>query len=348
MTCSDKTEYVVHYKLLKFYLKMGLIITKIHNVIQFTQRPIFRDYIDSNSAKRQQTSCEFTKDLFKLLNNALFGKTMENVRGRKDYKLTNSREKFEALAMKPQFRDCHAFSDELALTELLKLEVLLDRPIFIGQAVLDLSKLTMYKLRYEQLPSYEEEFQGRICVLGGDTDSLICSVHNINLVELHRSMLRDGLLDTSNYPTNHPLFTENFKAKLGCIKDEVEGERIEEAVLLKPKCYSLLTNTLKTCKKTAKGVQRCVRTAISHQEYKNVYLHNMQVSKNMRRFQSKDHVVYTIQQNKWALSVADDKRAWVSKNKSLPFGHYGLATEFEPSTPKRPRLECQQPPTKRP
>jgi hypothetical protein len=145
---------------------MGLIITKIHNVIQFTQKPIFRDYIDSNSAKRQQTSCEFTKDLFKLLNNALFGKTMENVRGRKDHKLTNSREKFEALAMKPQFRDCHAFSDELALTELLKLEVLLDRPIFIGEAVLDLSKLTMYKLRYEQLPSYEEEFQGRLCVLG--------------------------------------------------------------------------------------------------------------------------------------------------------------------------------------
>ena len=270
MTCRDKKEYVVHYKLLKFYLKMGLRITKIHSVVKFKQGPIFRDYIDGNNARRQQTSCEFKKDLYKLLNNALFGKTMENVRGRKDYALSNSADKFEAFASKPHFLSCHRFSEELILTEQLKLEVLLDRPIFIGQAVLDLSKLTMFQLRYEQLPRYEVEFQGQICVLGGDTDSLICSVRNIDLLQLHRAMLRDQLLDTSNYPPTHPLFTNNFKAKLGCIKDEVEGDRILEAVLLKPKCYSLLTNSANTCKKTAKGVQRCVRKAISHQAFKDV------------------------------------------------------------------------------
>src|SRR5271167_673034 len=141
----------------------------------------------------------------------------------------------------------------------------------------------MFQLRNEQLPRYEVEFQGQICVLGGDTDSLICSVRNIDLLQLHRAMLRDQLLDTSNYPPTHPLFTNNFKAKLGCIKDEVEGDRILEAVLLKPKCYSLLTNSANTCKTTAKGVQRCVRKAISHQAFKDVYLLNTQLIKNVRR-----------------------------------------------------------------
>src|SRR5271156_6647352 len=246
MTCRDKEAYVVHFKLLKFYLKMGLKIRKIHSVVQYKQKPIFRNCIDRNSELRQNAVSAFITDLFKLLNNALYGKTMENVRGRKDYRLPNSVKKFRKLASKPQFLSCHRFNDDLVLTELLKLEVVLNRPIFIGQAVLDLSKLTMYQLRYEQLPKYEVEFQGRICVLGGDTDSLICCINNIGLQDLHRSMLRDGLLHTSNYPDLHPLRTDKYKAVLGCIKDEVEGDRIVEAVLLKPKCYSSLTENSKT------------------------------------------------------------------------------------------------------
>jgi hypothetical protein len=90
MTCRDKTEYVVHFKLLKFYLSMGMRVTRIHAVVKYQQDSIFRKYIDENSAKRQAATNDFTKDLYKLLNNALFGKTMENVRGRKDFKLRNN------------------------------------------------------------------------------------------------------------------------------------------------------------------------------------------------------------------------------------------------------------------
>jgi hypothetical protein len=84
-----------------------------------------------------------------------------------------------------------------------------------------------------------------------------------------------------------------------------------------------------------------VRKAISHNEFKDVYLRNTQVAKNVRRFQSKDHTVYTIEQLKWALSAVDDKRAWISENESLPFGHYLLASEEGPSAAQRPRLEFQ-------
>ena len=335
MTCRDKKEYVVHFKLLKFYLKMGMRITRIHSVVKFKQASIFKKYIDENSRRRSQANSEFVKDLYKLLNNALFGKTMENVRGRKDFRLPNTEEAFKIDTSKPQFLQAHRFSEDLALTEMLKLEVKLDKPIFIGQAVLDLSKLTMFQLRYEKLTDYERRFDCRISVLAGDTDSLICSIENMDLQLLHREMLKDGLLDTSNYDQNHPLFTDNNKAKLGCIKDEVQGDFILEAVLLKPKAYSLRTLREKTCKKAAKGVQKCIREGLSHEEYAAVYRHQDEVGKVMRRFQSTDHVVHTIKQEKWALSVVDNKRAWISKNESLPYGHFRLDG---PPAAKRPRL----------
>src|SRR5436190_13569610 len=139
MTCRDKIEYVVPFKLLKFYLEMGMEITRIHQVIQFRQLPIFKDYIDGNSAKRSVATSDFEKDLYKLLKNALFGKTMENVRGRKDFRLRTSEYQMLMDTSKPQYLRSHEFSDDLILNELVNLEVKLDKPIFIGQAVLDVN-----------------------------------------------------------------------------------------------------------------------------------------------------------------------------------------------------------------
>ena len=85
MTCRDISEYMVHFKLLKFYLEMRMKITRVHQMVKFTQTALFRKYIGDNSARRQAATDEFMQDLYKLLNNALFGKTMENVRGRKKF-----------------------------------------------------------------------------------------------------------------------------------------------------------------------------------------------------------------------------------------------------------------------
>ena len=79
MTCYNKEEYGVPFKLLKFYLQMGMRITNIHAVVKYKQASIFKNYIDGNSSKRQAATSEFEKDLYKLLNNALFGKTIKNV-----------------------------------------------------------------------------------------------------------------------------------------------------------------------------------------------------------------------------------------------------------------------------
>ena len=227
MSCRDKKEYVVHFKLLKFYLKMGLRITKIHSVIKFKQTCIFKKYIDDNSARRQAATDDFTKDLYKLLNNALYGKTMENIRSRKNFKLRTSEAQMLLDTSKPQYLLTHEFAPNLLLNELVNLEVKLNKPIFIGQAVLDLSKLIMYELRFVKLPAYAQRFGGKIDVIGGDTDSLFCKIERIDLYrQLHPAMLEDGLLDSSNYPMEHPLFSIRHQAQLGCLKDEVKGGNV--------------------------------------------------------------------------------------------------------------------------
>ena len=158
-------------------------ITAIHKVIRYIQAAIFKDYINDNSAKRQAATSEFEKDLHKLLNNALFGKTMENVRGRKKYNLRNSKESMLKDTGKPHYLHSHRFAEYLVLNEIMNMEVKLNKPIFIGQAVLDLSKLIMFELRYRKFPAYEAEFGGSITVVGSDTDSLFCFIENISLNE---------------------------------------------------------------------------------------------------------------------------------------------------------------------
>src|SRR5438552_15382509 len=143
-----KKEYVIHFKVLKFYLTMGMRVTRIHAVVKYHQAMIFKTYIDGNSAKRQAAASEFEKDLYKLLNNELFGKTMENVRYRKKYNLRNTKDSIENNARKPYYLYSHRFAKDLLLTKCMNLEVKLNKPIFIGQAVLDLSQLIMFELRY--------------------------------------------------------------------------------------------------------------------------------------------------------------------------------------------------------
>src|SRR5271156_6053059 len=137
-------------------------------------------------------------------------------------------------------------------------------------------------------------------------------------------MFKDGLLHSSNYPTSHPLHSNKYKAHLGCLKDEVEGEMLVEAVLLKPKCYSMKTASAKVNKKRAKGVQYCVKERMAPETFVQVYKLQEEIVRATRRFETHNHVVSTIVQNKWALSALDTKCEWISANQSLPFGHYRL------------------------
>jgi hypothetical protein len=183
----------------------------------------------------------------------------------------------------------------------------------------------MFDLVYNKLPRYENEFGCTITVCGGDTDSLFLTVAGkVDLIkQMYPSMIRDGLLDTSNYAPNHPLYSKQYMAQLGCIKDEFKGGICKEIVMLAPKCYSmeLLDGERKA---TAKGVGRSVRKRLSHADYKERYLTKTELSRKLRRIQSFNHVIYNVQQEKIALSFFENKRAWTGNNYSVPYGHYSI------------------------
>ena len=115
-----KEHYVVHFAILQFYLRMGATVTTVHRIVQFHQSRFFEPYILFNSQKRQVACNEFENDFFKLKNNSLFGKTMENVCNRKDYRLCNTVEKLMAYTSKPLFLSATRFSEDLVRVELLK------------------------------------------------------------------------------------------------------------------------------------------------------------------------------------------------------------------------------------
>ena len=235
---------------------------------------------------------------------------------------------------------------------LAKEHVKLNKPIYIGQAVLELSKLEMYELRYHHLTQYEQLFNGQIRIAGGDTDSFFLCVDGIDVnAQLLPQMLKDGLLDSSNYPTSHPLYSTACKAKLGCIKDEAEGHAFMEWVLLKPKCYSMKAYTGKD-KRRAKGVRRfTLAHAICHDDYLKAFQDQVSFAHLQRRIGSERHQNYTLQYEKQTLTFWEDKRAWVEENVSVPYGNHGLTSERRPPlkrTAPTHAPECLQPAAKKP
>ena len=147
----DKKNYVIHIEALNQALKHGLILEKIHWAIEFNQSTWLKSYIDMNTELRAKASNDFEKDFFKLMNNSVFGKTMENIRKRKDIKLvTNAKDYLKAI-MKPIFKSGVLFGDNLMGCKMGKTKVVMNKPVYLGQAILDLSKTVMYEFHYDYM-----------------------------------------------------------------------------------------------------------------------------------------------------------------------------------------------------
>ena len=222
---------------------LGVRVTKIHRAIKFHQDYVFKSYINSNTEKRAQATNDFTKSYYKLKNNSLYGKTVENIRKRKNLRLCNTPKKLITCTSKALFKRSEKITEDLVVATMIKETICLDRPVYIGQAVLDLSKLRMYKLQYTELERYRQIFNCTIDVVAGDTDSFFLCCRDINLNnQLLPAMISDELLDTSNYPTTHPLHSKKFASQIGKFKDESGGGvRYVEWVFLRPNMYSMLT-----------------------------------------------------------------------------------------------------------
>ena len=214
----DKKKYVVHYKNLSQYLDLGLRLTRIHRGIKFEESEWLKTYIDINTKLRTEANNNFEKDFFKLMNNSVFGKTMENIRNRVDVKLVNDRDRDnEKLAAMPNFRNLNIFCKELVAVHMKKTSLTMNKPIYLGMCILDLSKTIMYDFHYNYIkPKYGDK--GKL--LFTDTDSLM---YEIETEDFYKDISEDvkDRFDTRGYPHNHPsgIPTGCNKKVLGMFKD---------------------------------------------------------------------------------------------------------------------------------
>ena len=146
---NDKNNYIVHINLLKEALDHGLKSRKVHRVIEFEQEAWLKEYINVNTELGKKATNDFEKDFFKLMNNAVFGKTMENARKHRDIKLVKTDKKRNKLVSEPNFHTMKLIDNNLAIIEMRKVKVKMNKPIYLGLSILDISKITMYESWYD-------------------------------------------------------------------------------------------------------------------------------------------------------------------------------------------------------
>ena len=154
----DKENYVIHISALKQALNHGLKLAKVDRIIQFDQEAWLKPYIDMNTDLRKDAKNDFEKDIFKLMNNPAFGKTMENVRNHRDIKIVTTNKRRSILASEPNYHSTKCISKDLLIMEMRKVELKMNKPIYLGQTILDISKTHMYEFWYDFIqPKFEEK-----------------------------------------------------------------------------------------------------------------------------------------------------------------------------------------------
>ena len=132
------------HKSFKASIKSWVKTKKVHRLIQFIQKDWLKSYIDMNTELRKKAQNEFEKNFFKLMNNSVFGKTMENVRNHRDIKLVTSDKRRKRLVSEPNYHSHKKFSEHLMAIEIKKTKVKLTKPLYLGMSILDISKALMY------------------------------------------------------------------------------------------------------------------------------------------------------------------------------------------------------------
>jgi len=196
----NKKKYDVHYKNLQLYERLGLRITKYHRGIKFNESRWLEKYIDKNTELRTKTSNEFGKVFFKLMDNSVFGKTMENMRNRVDIRLCTSSDKASKLIVKQNFRHCTIFDENLVAVHMKMTKIVYNKPVYLGMCVLDLSKTLMYEFYYDYI---KQKYGDKANLLFTGTDYLAYEIQTENFYkDINPDVERQ--FDTSDIPSNHP------------------------------------------------------------------------------------------------------------------------------------------------
>ena len=318
-----KNNYVVHYKTLMQCLRLGMKLKKIHRGIKFIESDFLKPYIDKNTNLRTQAKNNFEKDFFKLMNNSVFGKTMENIRNRVNVKLVDTGEQFKKLTAKPNYESRKIFNENLVSVHMKKTSLTMNKPVYLGMSILDLSKIVMFDFHYKYI---KPKYGSKAKLLFTDTDSFL---YEIQTEDFYKDISGDvkNRFDTSDYPEGHPsgIPTGINKKVLGMFKDEAAGKIIKEFVGLRAKLYSYKMDEGKENKR-CKGIKKAVvEKSIRHEDYKTCLETGKEQLRRQNIIRSYEHEIYTEEVNKIALSAADDKRYLLKDSfDTLAWGHYKI------------------------
>ena len=321
-TLGDKQKYVLHRENLKLYLSLGLKLKWIHRGIKSREKPWMKSYIELNTDLRTKGKNDFEKDFFKLMNNSVFGKTMENIRNRVDVRLVGNREKAQKLIAKPNLKHWICFDENLIGIHLKRIKLVFNKPVYCGMSILDLSKTMIYDFHYNYIiPKFGKKQK----LLFTDTDSLCYEIETEDFFADIAGDVKE-LFDTSNFDKNHPSGIQGKNKKVsGMMKDEAGGKIIEEFVGLRSKLYSYKMFEGKEEKK-CKGIKKVVvKKQISFEDYKECLLSKQPQMRKMNVIRSHQHEIFSETVNKIALAADDDKRIILDDGIStLAFGNKNL------------------------
>lgn len=371
LTFNDKKNYVIHYKMLKLALQHKLVLRKIHRTLKFKQSAWMKPYIELNTSMRTRATNKFEKEYYKLMNNAVFGKCMENVRKRSEICLRSTwdgRYGVRRLIAMPNFKRRTIFNENLVAVEMHKTNIMMNKPIAVGMAILDISKVVMYDYYYNFL---KKKYRERIRLAYTDTDSFLFQVETDDyFADMKENLDR---YDTSEFAEDNIYQLPRCNKKVpGLFKDELNGKIIREFVGLRSKMYSIRPDNIDEIDengkkigemKKAKGVKKYVLDKeIKFDDYKQCLeiLKDIIVKREQTTFRSKLHNMYTIRQEKVALSPFDDKRHIVSciqcksgacascDFNTLAHGHYKLKRQMGNGGGTSTDVDSAEPQSKRP
>lgn len=323
-TFWDKQMYVLHLKNLQLYVKLGLVIVKIHAGIKFRQAKFMKHYIDFNAKMRAESTNDFDSNFYKLLSNSLFGKTIERPDKRTQIKIVNTINSYEKYVSKLNFKNAKLINKNLVGLELKHVRQKLNKPFIIGMTILELSKYFMYGFHYSVMKNIFQDIQ----LLYTDTDSLIYHIKTDDVYKDLAPFAKD-YFDFSNYSKEHKLYSVSNKKVPGFFKDELAGSIITEFVGLRSKMYSFKVEDNSEIK-TAKGVKKSViQKDLNFEMYKKCLFENTQEEHDFYTISSHSHTVETLHQNKISLSSYEDKRYLLDYVFSLPYGMENSAERVE-------------------
>lgn len=343
-TLENKSNYIAHYWVVQQAIELGIKILKINRVLQFTQKTWLKPYIDSNTTRRAAATSSFHKEFYKLMNNAVYGKCLENKRNHMNLKLVSDEKKMLKLVQKPNFKTSIIINENLVAVCMNKTNVVMDRPLYVGMCILDVSKTHMYDFHYNKMVGFYG--RDRIGISYMDTDGIVYWIKTPDMYEDLRVFPHRNDFDFSDYPVNHPTYDNSVNKKvLGKFKDETCGVPLEEIVALMSKMYvlKLLTDRTENVTsnaaaeenetgiiKKAKGIKKMyIMKKMKFEHYYNCLFRRREYSASFNTIRSFNHNVYSITVKKKSLSAKDDKRVILNNNiHTLPYGHYSL-TEID-------------------